>query len=327
MFCNLLAATPLAPYQITLIVLGVVLGAALLWFLFSLIVAHSVLKHATHPKVHTLQETRDIQTKTEKMDFSDYDVVWKKQDFEIDGVHGKIRGELVFNDTETKPKKVAIICHGYTMNRINSVKYAKIFYKRGYSLVLYDHAHFGLSEGDFCTLGCYEKHDLSSVIDFARETFGKDAFIALHGESMGAATVLAVLGLRNDIDLVVADCPFSDTTSYYKELFTHLYKLPSFPAVELSGVMAKRKYGYDYAQCSPINAVKGSDVPICFVHGKADDFIFPHHSEDMYAVCRNPLSELHLVDNAKHACSFMTDNAAYDKIVGDFLDKVEKARA
>lgn len=323
MIHNVLASTPLAPYEITLIVIGVVLGLALLWLILNLVIAHFVLKSATHPRVYTLDETRAMQIKSENLDFSDYDSVWKKQDFEVDGTHGKIRGEVVFNETPSKRKKVAIICHGFTMNRINSVKYATIFYKRGYSLVLYDHAHFGLSDGDFCTLGCFEKRDLSVVIDYVRATFGDDAYIALHGESMGAATVLSELGIRNDIDLVVADCPFSDTMSYYKELFTHLFKLPSFPAVELSGAMAKRKYGYDYTQCSPLNDVKGSNVPICFVHGKADDFIYPHHSEDMFKVCVNPLSELHLVDNAKHACSFMEDNAVYDKIVGDFIEKVE----
>ena len=73
----------------------------------------------------------------------------------------------------------------------------------------------------------------------------------------------------------------------------------------------------------PIDAVAGSAVPVCFIHGAADTFIRPHHSEDMYKVSASPLSELHLVAGAGHACSFKTDNAGYRKIVANFVVKVE----
>ena len=207
---------------------------------------------------------------------------------------------------------------------MNSIKYAIVFYKLGFNVVIYDHSYFGESDGKFCTLGYYERYDLSTVIDYAREQFGQDCILALHGESMGAVTVLTELGVRGDIDLVVADCPFSNTLNYYKELFTKLTHLPSFPIVEMTGSIAKRKYGYDYSKCNPIDDVKASNVPVCFIHGKADDYIYPHHSEDMFKMCNNPLSELHLVDNARHACSHMTDPDCYYQIVKSFVEKVLK---
>lgn len=320
---QLLNFAPLAPYVITLIVIGVVLGLVAIWLVFCFAVAAKTLKGAVHPKAHTLDEARVRQAETERIDLDVYDNQWNKQPFELDGLHGKLRGEVIFNPTDTDSrKKVAVICHGYGWNRINSLKYAQVFYKLGFNVVLYDHSYFGQSEGQYCTLGYYERKDLSSVIDYARNTFGQDCIVALHGESMGAVTVLTELGLRSDVDLVVADCPFSNTLAYYKELFTKLTHLPSYPIVELTGVMAKHKYGYDYAKCNPIDDVAASDVPICFIHGKADDFIYPHHSEDMYRLCRNPLSELHLVDGAKHACSHMTDPDAYFRIVSEFVKKV-----
>lgn len=322
---SLLSFAPLAPYAITLIVIGVVLGVAAIWLVFCAAVAAKTLQGAVHPKAYTLDETRLRQVETEHIDIDLYDSKWSKQRFELDGLHGKLRGEVIFNpDDKGERCKVAVICHGYTMNRINSLKYAQIFYKLGFNVVIYDHSYFGESEGKFCTLGYYERRDLSTVIDYAREQFGQDCILALHGESMGAVTVLTELGVRGDIDLVVADCPFSNTLDYYKELFTKLTHLPSFPIVEMTGSIAKRKYGYDYSKCNPIDDVKASNVPICFIHGKADDFIYPHHSEDMYKLCNNPLSELHLVDNARHACSHMTDPDGYYKIVKYFVEKVLK---
>lgn len=314
----------MAWYWIVLIVIG---AAVVLYTLLSFIVARVVLKMATTPTAHTLDEARAYQTEHEHMDYGDYDNVWKREEFEVDGHSGKVRGEIVFNTTNDNAeiKKVAIVCHGHTWNRINSYKYARIFYDLGYSLVLYDHAYFGLSDGKYTTLGYYECHDLSAVCDMVRDRFGKNAIIALHGESMGAATVLGVLGLRNDITMVVADCPFSNTMKYYREVCLESTHLPGFPIVDFANAMSKRRYGYDFTKYNPIDSVATSNTPICFIHGKADKFIYPKHSEDMYKVCKNSLSELHLVDGAGHARSHVTDPQGYRKIVAEFVAKVEQS--
>lgn len=306
-------------------VISIVCCVVLLWLLLCFLIARKVLKMATTPVAHTLDEAREYQGTNEHIDFSDYDNVWKKEQFSVQGVHGKIVGEIIYNGqtSSSKHPKVAVICHGHTWNRLNSLKYANIFYDKGYSVVIYDHAYFGESEGKFTTLGYYESQDLNFVLNLVREKFGENAFVGLHGESMGAATVLLELGLRCDLNFVVADCPFSQTMSYYRELYRHLSHLPSFPVVNMANAMAKRRFGYDFRKVSPIDAVAGSDTPICFIHGKADKFIYPSHSEKMFAVCKNPLSELHLVDGAGHACSYQVNNDDYRKIVGDFLDKVE----
>lgn len=307
-------------YFILLIVLG---GLALLYLVLCIVIAKATLKAATTPKAYTLDEARAYQAEHEGMDYADYDQNWKKQPFEVDGVQGKIRGDVIFNPAQSKRQKVAIICHGHTWNRINSLKYAYIFFNKGYNVIIYDHAYFGVSDGKYTTLGLNEKLDLSAVVDFARKTFGQDAIVALHGESMGAATVLCELGIRSDIDLVVADCPFSNTMKYYRELCTHLTHLPSFPIVDIANAMSKRKMNYDFTKVNPIDGVKASNTPICFIHGKADTFIRPSHSEAMYKVSRNPLSELYLFDDAEHARSHCTDKEFYWEIVGNFIDKVE----
>ena len=231
---------------------------------------------------------------------------------------------MIFNDSAaTGPAKVAVICHGHTWNRINSLKYARIFYTKGYNVVIYDHAYFGMSDGKFTSLGFYERKDLSSVLDYTRSIFGKDAFLVLHGESMGAVIVLCELSLRNDIDAVIADCAFSNTFKYYRQLCYRITHLPGFPIIDISNIIAKHKYGYDFAAVNPIDDVKNSDVPICFIHGANDRFIRPSHSEDMYRVANNPLSELHLIQNAGHARSYHADRQAYEKILEDFLEKTE----
>lgn len=312
-------------YYIVLIVVSGVLFLLALYTLLCVVISKAVLKAATTPNANSLEYARTYQAKHENMDFDTYDNKWKKEKFEVTGIQGKIRGEVIYNEKQSLPPKVAVVCHGHTWNRINSLKYADIFYAKGYNLVIYDHAYFGESDGKYTTLGDGERYDLNTVLDFVREKFGDDAFIGLHGESLGAATVLLELGLRNDIGFVVADCPFSDTMGYYRQLCVKVTHLPSFPIVDIANNMSKRKFGYDFKNVSPIAAVAESDTPICFIHGKADTYIRPMHSEKMYNVCKNPLSELHLVEGAEHARSHVTNKEAYWKTVGAFVDKVENA--
>lgn len=315
-------------YFILLIVVGGVVGLALLYLVLATVIAYGTLKMATTPIHHTLDEARSHQNslKNENYDFTNYDEKWRRQDFEVEGVRGKIRGEVIFNDSADARErtKVAVICHGHTWNRLTSLKYAEIFYDKGYNVVVYDHAYFGLSDGAYTTVGDKERYDLNAVLDYVRGLFGDKAIVCLHGESMGAVTVLLELGVRNDIDFVIADCPYSNTMNYYRELCRHITHLPGFPIVEFANSMAKRKYGYDFTKVNPIEAVADSSVPICFIHGTADDFIYPHHSEDMYKVSKNALSELHLVEGALHAESYKTDKVQYAQIVGDFIDKIER---
>lgn len=312
-------------YFILLIVLGGVVALCGLYLILATLIAKGTLIAATTPRRHSFEDTRSHQKQYENFDFTDYDTNLRKESFEVDGVRGKIRGEVIFNDNAKSGSrvKVAVICHGHTWNRLTSLKYAKIFYDKGYNVVVYDHAYFGASDGDHTTVGDKERYDLNAVLDYVRGVFGEDAFVALHGESMGAATVLLELGVRDDVDFVIADCPFSNTMSYYRELCKKVTHLPDFPIVDIANSMAKRKLGYDFTKANPIDAVKGSDKPVCFIHGLSDGFIHFHHSEDMYKVSSNPLSELHLVEGADHAESYKHDNAQYKQIVSDFIDKVE----
>lgn len=307
-------------YWIVLIVGG---GIIFFYFLFAFFVSTIVLKQATKPNKHTLEESRARQAEAEHVDFTAYDSVWNKEQFEVEGVQGKVVGEIIYNKNVGDYPKVAIICHGHTWNRLNSVKYAEIFFEKGYNVVIYDQAYFGESEGSYTTLGMNESADLNTVTDMVFDKFGKNAYVGLHGESMGAATVLLLLELRSDISFVIADCPFSDTMKYYRELCKEAVHLPSLPIVDFANIISKHKYGYDFRKVKPIEAVENSDVPICFIHGKADKFIYPSHSCLMYEKSKNKLSELHLVDGAGHARSHRVNHENYKKIVCDFLDKVE----
>jgi len=256
----------------------------------------------------------------------DYLNKWERTPFSLNSDDAVIRGEYIANSKESgTPAKVVIIAHGITAAKEADIKYAKLFYDMGYNVIIFDERYFGESTGKYCTLGMKEAEDIKALCDYAKEIFGKDCFLGLHGESMGGASVLKMLDTYKP-DFVVADCPFSDLEQLIKELAWKkawvLGTLSSYTA-RLIGYL---RYKYDYFKVKPINSVRTTDVPICFIHGDDDQLINPVHSRKMYDYCRNPLSELHLFKGAEHAMSFASDKERYKRIVHDFVKNIEKTR-
>lgn len=272
------------------------------------------------PKQYSFSDLRDYEIgKGFKDAFDKYDSVWNREDFSLDVNGVTIKGEIIRND-HPKGNKVAIIAHGHTANRYACLKYADLFYKAGYHTLIYDERHFGDSTGDICTLGQEEAKDLRDIFNFTKEKFGKDCIIGLHGESMGAATSLLVLQYVKP-DFVIADCPFADSVVLFKEFVRKNFGIFSSLVVWTVCQIAKIRYHYNVKETAPIEAVRNADVPICFMHGSADTLIDCHHSKDMFAVCRNKNSELHLFEGAEHARSIVSDPEGYEKILNDFLKK------
>jgi len=281
------------------------------------LVLDKCLKIVVKPHVWSFEESRKEE---EKHGFSAsleaYDKEWKRLPFTLD------RGDAILScewiENPENENRVAIIAHGHTVNRCPSIKYAAIFYKLGFDAVLYDERSFGLSTGKICTLGEKESEDLAALIDYVRKERGEDCFIALHGESMGAATVLQVLD-RREVGLVAADCPFSDTKQLFREWLYAKAKLPSFPLLNLCSYLAKVKYGYHMERVSPIKVVEESEVPICFLHGTSDSLIKADHSRQMYSVCRNPKSRLLLFEGSDHAFSYPDHKVEYEEKLSTFI--------
>ncbi|MBQ6478664.1 MAG: alpha/beta hydrolase [Erysipelotrichaceae bacterium] len=283
-----------------------------------ILVARKCLNIVILPKRFSFSEERDYEiSKGFKHVFDLYDSVWNREDFSLDVNGVTIRGEVIINE-HPKGNKAAIIAHGHTANRYADLKYADLFYKAGFHVVIYDERHFGASSGEICTLGQEEAKDLRDIFRYTKERFGEDCSIGLHGESMGAATSLLVLKYIRP-DFVIADCPFADSVVLFKEFVRKDLGIFSSLVVWTVCQIARIRYRYNVKETSPIAVVRNSDVPICFMHGTADTLIDCHHSRDMYAVCRNGNSELHLFEGAEHARSIVSDPEAYEAILRDFL--------
>lgn len=250
-----------------------------------------------------------------------YEKRWPREEVSFTRGSVTLRGEFLDNPADRGARRrIAVICHGQTANRYAALKYADIFYRAGFSVLIYDERYFGRSEGDCCTLGQEESLDLAEILSRLRRRFGENCLIALHGESMGAATALLSLRYARP-DLIVADCPFADSEELFRQWLGKYLPIPPRLIMPCFEFAARRRFGLLVRENSPVAAVRESEVPICFMHGRADSLIPCSHSEELLAACRDGRSELHLFDGADHAQSIVSDRARYERILLRFLEK------
>jgi hypothetical protein len=103
---------------------------------------------------------------------------------------------------------------------------------------------------------------------------------------MGAAQLLESLRTTPGFCAVVAECPFAsfreasyDRLAERLDAGAWLGRTLLRPAVDTGFLYTRWKYGVDWDQASPSNAVAASSVPVLLVHGKKDTNLPPRHSE------------------------------------------------
>ena len=169
-----------------------------------------------------------------------------------------------------------IFLHGNSACRLAALEALEVVLAEGSSLFAFDFAGCGKSDGDFVTLGWFERDDLACVMDHLRSS-GTVSSIACWGRSMGAATALLHSHRDPSIAGLVLDSSFADLQQLCKELVanglaTSGYRVPSFlvsAALRVIRNSVKRKSGLDIFNLRPIADVDKAFIPAVSVADRA----------------------------------------------------------
>ena len=237
-----------------------------------------------------------------------------------------LHGSLLYAEGDPDLTKWVIITHGYTNCRLGSYKYAHMFLKLGWNCCIWDLRHHGENAEYYCSMGYHEPHDIVTIAGFLRHRFGSGIRIGLHGESLGSASSILALGLSDSFAFLISDCGFASLKGLMCYLAGARYHLPVVFAWAASTLNAL-VHGYTFFSIEPFRALDHTTTPVLFIHGSADTFIPPSNAQKLYNVLQSrphaPATELYLCPGAEHALSYATDPAAYERRVGEFLERIQ----
>jgi pimeloyl-ACP methyl ester carboxylesterase len=184
---------------------------------------------------------------------------------------------------------VVIYMHGNSSARIEVLPQLSYLLSLGLAVFAFDFAGSGKSDGDYVSLGFYEREDLSCVVAHLRAT-NVVSTIALWGRSMGAATALMFGDRDPSIACMILDSSFCDLTQLCEEMCEKGREqgivVPGFVvsvALKMIQMSVKKQAGFNIKQISPLSHSDKCFIPALFVAGEHDDFIKKHHSEALHA--------------------------------------------
>ena len=222
---------------------------------------------------------------------------------------------------ENKTDKWAIVVHGYTSEGKLLSSKAKHLYNMGYNVLVPDLRSHGTSEGNYIGMGWHDRLDIIDWINYIVKN-NPNSEIALHGTSMGSATVLMVSGekLPSNVKAIVDDCGYTSVYDEFSYQLKQLFNLPAFPIMNFSDVVTHIRAGYCLNDASAINQVKKSTTPILYIHGDKDDFV-PYYMMDELYNATNSEKEKLTIEGGEHANSDLVNPKLYWSTVNSFLEK------
>lgn len=226
-------------------------------------------------------------------------------------------------------KRVMLLFHGYRAPSAARDFSCAVEMYLGYGLdiLLVDERAHGESEGKVITFGVKERRDVLTWIDFVKARYGEDVELYLGGISMGAATVMMAAGLDLPANVkgIVADCGYTTPGDIIASVAKQSFRIPRQLALPFVGAVSRLLCGFRLNECSSVESVAKSDVPILFIHGKSDTLVPCEMSVAAYDAARGP-KRICLVDNAEHGVAFLVDPVRVEAELRAFLAEVVGSR-
>ena len=216
-----------------------------------------------------------------------------------------------------------VASHGYSGTRYGALPYARLFFRRGCHVLVFDARCHGESEGDFGTFGYHERHDLVRVVDHVAATLGLEREnIGLFGSSMGAAISLQAAALMPEIAFVAGDSPYADLEVILRDRGEAMYGGIIHVLYPGAIWVAELRAGIEFDEISVRKDARNLAMPVFLLHSASDRFTPPDHSRRIHDAIAHDRKELHLTTwGAAHTHSLRTDPECYQALLDAFLDR------
>ncbi len=221
------------------------------------------------------------------------------------------------------PRGVAILAHGYMMNRSEPTTVALHLWKRGYACMLFDFRAHGRSSGERTGFGVHERRDVEAAIAFAG-TREPNAPILLWGSSMGCAAIaFAVAEQPERVRGIIFDSAYSQLISavngWWYFVGGRVLAGLLLPVPLISRLFVPiNPWKVDVAE-----AVAKIQVPMLFVHGDSDTLALPDQARRNVAAAGDR-GQIEWFQGCNHSEARWVYPARYEGLLDKFCDQIER---
>lgn len=234
-----------------------------------------------------------------------------------------LRGEYV--KAVQPSKKIAIVIHGFGVDRRTVVPYAELMHRQGYNVLSADNRSAGKSDGTYIGYGYLEAKDYLEWIKQLIAEHGEDTEIVVYGTSLGAATTMLLAGMNppKQVKAYIEDCGYSDLREELAFKGGKMYNLPAAvinPMSSILSIYSQVLAGYSYDNVKPAKALEKNTRPMLFIHGGKDMFVPTYMVDEVYNATKGPKEKL-VVPGAGHMNAYEDAKTEYVNTVTGFLGK------
>jgi uncharacterized protein len=212
-----------------------------------------------------------------------------------------------------------IALHGMGDNRLGMMEHARYLLAAGHPVLLPDGRAQGESDGAHVTYGRQEVDDMRRWVDLVRAR--RPGCVDGLGESLGAAVMLQSVQF---FCAVVAEAPFESFREVaFDRMGQGFHTGPWLgqtifrPGFEATALYIRLHYGVDLGKASPLEAIRGTQVPVLLIHGDADHNIPRRHCVDLKAA--DPAARLVEIPGADHTAGHRIAGTAFEGWVLDWF--------
>ena len=224
----------------------------------------------------------------------------------------KITAWLVGNN----PKDAVIILSGIRTCSTSMTERAALYLDKGYTVLLPDLRATGRSGGDAISFGWNEREDLLACYRLLKSKGYKN--IAVHGCSLGAATILYSLDSVTDYRFMVLESPYDN--------IDHAFAHRTFDSGFNRGLFwpayffAEQKAGIHADDLYPIKRAELYKGPLLYFAGDNEKQIPVSETREIFSRFKSQQKNLHFFAGATH-CDFLRyAQSEYTQQLNSFLE-------
>lgn len=221
-------------------------------------------------------------------------------------------------------KRAVIILPGRCECLVYSYFYAKPYEEAGFNVLVIDQRSYGLSDGEFNTIGMQECEDLRVWISFLEKEFDIHD-IWLHSICVGSSTSVLLASRPDCPDSVKAMVLDGCFISFRESFKTHMEDLgrPTFPVLDEVMHKIKKYTGTNVYKIAPIRLMDKVKLPVLFLYGEKDIFSKPEKSKLLIAKCGSEHKEVEWFKEGAHSHLRFANPEQYDAAIKRFSEKYE----